>query len=146
MAGVTADGRKPRNIKAHNLRYVLSLLREHGNYTVSEISRESNLRVTTVIKIIDKLKQSGIVVSLGKGISTREGGKKPEVFAFNKQYKYAITIYMGQQAAKYQNIFLQILAVMRSEWKAYLIVTLKVLKAVSRKQSWRCGLWLKLME
>ncbi len=101
MAGVTADGRKPRNIKAHNLRYVLSLLREHGNYTVSEISRESNLSVTTVIKIIDKLKQSGIVVSLGKGISTREGGKKPEVFAFNKQYKYAITIYMGQQAAKY---------------------------------------------
>lgn len=143
MAGVTADGRKPRNIKAHNLRYVLSLLREHGNYTVSEISRESNLSVTTVIKIIDKLKQSGIVVSLGKGISTREGGKKPEVFAFNKQYKYAITIYMGQQAAKY---ILTDHSGMRSEWKAYLIVTLKVLKAVSRKQSWRCGLWLKLME
>lgn len=101
MAGVTADGRKPRNIKAHNLRYVLSLLREHGNYTVSEISKESNLSVTTVIKIIDKLKQSGIVISLGKGISTREGGKKPEVFAFNKQYKYAMTIYMGQQAAQY---------------------------------------------
>ena len=94
MAGITEEGRKPRNIKTYNLKYVLSIFRSHDTCTASEISRESNLSVTTIIKIIDRLKECGLIKSLGKGVSTKEGGKKPEVFAFNKTYKYAALIYM----------------------------------------------------
>ena len=96
MAGITEEGRKPRNIKTYNLKFVLSIFRSHDTCTASEISRESNLSVTTIIKIIDRLKECGLIKSLGKGVSTKEGGKKPEVFAFNKTYKYAAVIYMGR--------------------------------------------------
>ena len=71
--------RKPKNIKHHNLRYVLSILKKHGVCTASEISKESNLSVTTIVKILDILKREGLARSCGKGPSTREGGKRPEL-------------------------------------------------------------------
>lgn len=36
----------------------------------------------------------GLVVSAGKGESTEEGGKKPELYRFNKAYGYAISLHV----------------------------------------------------
>lgn len=99
MGTIKADGRKPKNIKHHNLRYVLSILRTHDACTASEISRESNLSVTTIVKILDRLKQAGIVKSLGKGSSTKEGGKKPELVAFNERFKFVLCVYFSNSSA-----------------------------------------------
>ena len=62
------DSRKP-NIKHHNVRYVLSILKKHGVSTASEILKESNLSVTTIVKILDILKREGLAKSCGKGPS-----------------------------------------------------------------------------
>ena len=69
----SANGRKPKNIKHHNLRYILSIVKRRGVCTASEISGESNLSMTTIVKTLDSLKQAGIVKSAGKGKSTSEG-------------------------------------------------------------------------
>ncbi len=95
------DSRKPKNIKHHNVRYVLSILKKHGVSTASEISKESNLSVTTIVKILDILKREGLAKSCGKGPSTREGGKRPELLAFNETYKYVTGVFFLRTKARY---------------------------------------------
>ena len=86
--------RKPRNIKLHNQRLVLSLLREAPAISASEIAQKINLSITTVMKILLSLQNSHVVKSMGKGASTEEGGKKPELFSLDETYKYAIGCYI----------------------------------------------------
>lgn len=93
------NGRKPKNIKHHNLRYILSIVKRRGVCTASEISRESNLSMTTIVKTLDSLKQAGIVKSVGKGNSTSEGGKRPELFGFNESFQYVLCVYFAGKYA-----------------------------------------------
>lgn len=61
---------------------------------MAEISADIGLSKTTVMKIIDFYKEKNIVNSIGKGLSTDEGGKKPELFRFNSKYKYTLAIHI----------------------------------------------------
>jgi len=84
-------------IKAHkqnNIRQVLNLIREHDTVSVAELAPESRLSKTTVKKMIDLLVSMKLVSSAGKGLSTDEGGKKPELFSFNPHYGYVISIHI----------------------------------------------------
>ena len=87
--------RKPKNIKFHNQRLVLSLMRQNAVISASEIAQRINLSITTVVKILVVLQENGLIKSMGKGSSTDEGGKKPELFAINESYKHVIAIYAG---------------------------------------------------
>lgn len=87
--------RKPKNIKFYNQRLVLSLIRQSAVISASEIAQRINLSITTVVKILAVLQENGLIKSMGKGSSTDEGGKKPELFAINESYKHVITIYAG---------------------------------------------------
>ncbi|MDF2541305.1 MAG: hypothetical protein K0S47_1023 [Herbinix sp.] len=87
--------RKPKNIKNYNQRLVLSLLRKYSQMTASEISERINLSITSVTKILAALFKQNLVKSMGKGNSTEEGGKKPELFAINDTYKYVISVCCG---------------------------------------------------
>ncbi|MGB3991014.1 MAG: ROK family transcriptional regulator [Acetivibrionales bacterium] len=86
---------KPRHIKWHNQKLLLSMLRAEEALSISEISAKSSLSKTTVKKILQSLSEDGLVCSVGKGASTEEGGKKPELFAFNKNIKYIVVLYLG---------------------------------------------------
>lgn len=99
MSGIVAEGKKPKNIKNDNLRYVLTIVKNHKVCTAGEISKESHLSVTTINKILDYLKRVGLIKCLGKGQSTKEGGKKPELFAFNERFQCAINIFFGTSGA-----------------------------------------------
>lgn len=90
-----ALSRKPKNIKYYNRRLVLSLLRKADIMSASEISDRINLSITSVTKILSALQKQKLVKSMGKGSSTQEGGKKPELFALNDVYKYVITVCSG---------------------------------------------------
>ena len=89
--------RKPRNIKLHNERLVLFLLREAGSTTAGEIASRINLSITTVMRIVNSLKSIGVIRSAGKGESTDEGGKKPELFAVNEDFRYAVGGYINSR-------------------------------------------------
>ncbi len=88
-------------IKAHkqnNIRQVLNLIREHETVAVAELAPKSRLSKTTVKKMIDLLVCLGLVQSAGKGLSTDEGGKKPELFRFNPAYGYVISLHVTPEA------------------------------------------------
>lgn len=88
--------RKPKNIKYYNQRLILSLLKNHEVLAASEISERINLSITSVTKILTALQKKKLIKSMGKGNSTEEGGKKPELFALNDTYKYVISVYSGR--------------------------------------------------
>jgi len=85
---------KPKNLKQNNSRAVLEHLRRNGACSVADISSSIKLSKTTVKKVFDSLVTSGLLLSAGKGDSTDEGGKKPELYRFNKNYGFAICLHV----------------------------------------------------
>ncbi len=79
---------KPSNLKTNNRKAILNFLRTNSLLSVTEISELTGLSRTTAMKTVNYLQQKGYVVSAGKGVSTFEGGKKPEIFKFNSDYGY----------------------------------------------------------
>jgi len=92
----TRRGRKPRNIKRDNYRLILSLLEFDRAFSASEISAKAKLSKTTVSKAFAELGEIGLLKYIGKGSSTGEGGKKPEMFALNSAYRYAVVILLAE--------------------------------------------------
>jgi len=90
-------GRAEVAIKAHkqnNIRGMLALIRCRDTFSVAEISHQIKLSKTTVKKTIDLLGAMNLVVSAGKGDSTEEGGKKPELYRFNRNFGYVISLHV----------------------------------------------------
>src|SRR5271157_6332721 len=88
-------------IKAHkqnNIRRALTLIRHRDTFSVAEISHAVHLSKTTVKKTIDLLAAMKLVLSAGKGESTEEGGKKPELYRFNRSFGYVISIHVTPDA------------------------------------------------
>lgn len=85
---------KPANLKINNRKAVLDILRKEGLMTVTDIAEKTGLSRTTAMKTINFLLLSGYAVSAGKGESTLEGGKKPELFRFDAGvgYAYCVTL------------------------------------------------------
>ncbi len=92
------SGGKPKNLKQNNTRAVLEILRRGRDLSVAEISRDIKLSKTTVKKIFDSLLSMDLIRSAGKGDSTDEGGKKPELYRFNKEYGYVISLHITPDA------------------------------------------------
>lgn len=86
-----------KTLKFRNRRLVLSFMRNSAAVSVNEISRATGLSKMTVHKIIDYYLEEGMISYAGKGVSTEEGGKKPNLFIFNAQCKYIYSIRMGDR-------------------------------------------------
>jgi predicted NBD/HSP70 family sugar kinase len=84
--------------KQNNIRGALALIRRRDTFSVAEISRAVRLSKTTVKKTIDLLAAMKLVLSAGKGESTEEGGKKPELYRFNRNFGYVISIHVTPDA------------------------------------------------
>jgi Transcriptional regulator/sugar kinase len=72
-------------------------MRKHEDVSVNEISQATGLSKMTVHKIIDYYIHTGIIILTGKGESTEEGGKKPNLFAFNPNCRYIYAIRIGDK-------------------------------------------------
>jgi len=84
--------------KQNNIRSVLALIRRRDTFSVAEISQAVRLSKTTVKKTIDLLAAMKLVLSAGKGESTEDGGKKPELYRFNRNFGYVISIHITPDA------------------------------------------------
>jgi N-acetylglucosamine repressor len=85
---------KPKSLKQLNTRVVLDLVRARDAISVADVSESIHLSKTTVKKVLDSLCGAGIVLSAGKGESTDEGGKKPELYRFNEKYGYCLSLHV----------------------------------------------------
>ncbi len=61
---------------------------------MAEISHAVRLSKTTVKKTVDILASMRLVLSAGKGDSTEEGGKKPELYRFNRAFGFVISLHV----------------------------------------------------
>lgn len=86
-----------KTLKFRNRRLVLSFMRGSGAVSVNEISRATGLSKMTVHKIIDHYLEEGMITHAGKGFSTEEGGKKPNLFSFNAYCRYIFAVRLGNK-------------------------------------------------
>lgn len=86
-----------KTLKFRNRRLVLSFMRNSGAVSVNEISRATGLSKMTVHKIIDHYLEEGMISYAGKGVSTEEGGKKPNLFIFNAHCRYIFAVRVGDR-------------------------------------------------
>ncbi len=87
---------KPKNIKYHNQKLILSMLRQTETLSVADIARRAKLSKTTINKVMNEFDAKDLVVMAGKGASSVVGGKKPERFAFNASYSHVIALTVGK--------------------------------------------------
>jgi len=82
--------RKQKSLKQTNRKVILNILRDSGEISVAELSKEVNLSKPTLMTIMNYYIENKLVVIAGKGNSTEEGGKKPNIYKFNADGGYAI--------------------------------------------------------
>jgi predicted NBD/HSP70 family sugar kinase/predicted transcriptional regulator len=82
--------RKQKALKKINRKVILNILRNSGEVSISELSKKVNLSKPTLMNIMNYYINKGLVVITGKGSSTEEGGKKPNIFKINSSAGYAI--------------------------------------------------------
>ncbi len=87
-----------RSHKHASIRTVLALTRKRDTVSVAEVAHSARLSKTTVKKTLDQLASMRLVVSAGKGASTEEGGKRPELYRFNRSYGYVISAHVTPDA------------------------------------------------
>lgn len=82
--------RKQNTLKQINRKVILNILRNSGELSITELSKEVNLSKPTLMTIMNYYVKNGLVVIVGKGNSTEEGGKKPNIYKFNEDGGYAV--------------------------------------------------------
>ena len=85
-------GNNPSSIRIHNRKKVLDILRNTESDSVTHIAKEVHLSKTTICKIIDHLQQEKMIVNIGKDQTMEDRGKRPELYSFNKDFGYVISI------------------------------------------------------
>ncbi len=76
----TKRGAKPHDIKINNRQIILELLREKEQMSLNEMAFACSLSRNTVKKCVDHFLERGLVAIMGKGVSTSEGGKRPDIY------------------------------------------------------------------
>jgi len=82
--------KKQKTLKQTNRKVILNILRNSGEISVADLSKGVNLSKPTLMAIINYYLKNGLVINTGKGDSTEEGGKKPNIYKFNEDGGYAI--------------------------------------------------------
>lgn len=99
--------RKQKSSKRYNRKLVLNIIRNMGVFTIAQLSDRVGLSKLTIQKIIDYYLEKKLVVNTGKGESTQEGGKKPNLYSFNPQAYYAVGFQLSPETLRSTIIDLQ---------------------------------------
>ena len=91
---------KRRTVKQNNRKVILDLIRKVQDFSVAEISLKTGISKTTVKKVLDYFVSINFVIETGKGGSSDEGGKRPSLFRFNKEFGFIISIHFGPDFIK----------------------------------------------
>ncbi|PKL21765.1 MAG: hypothetical protein CVV48_05980 [Spirochaetae bacterium HGW-Spirochaetae-4] len=86
---------KRQSVKHNNRRFIVDFLRSHEEVPITQITKAVRVSTPTVKKVLDHYMNLGLVIMTGKGESTLEGGKRPELYRLNQEYGYAIALHVG---------------------------------------------------
>ena len=101
MRGITKDAAAmPKDLKLVNRTKILSTIAQSDSIMLGEIAESTGISRQTIVKAMDSFVEQGIVMSLGKGNSTSLGGKRPEIYSFNKNYRHNICVRIENHVLK----------------------------------------------
>jgi len=83
------------SVKQSNRKRILTILRNSQTVSIADISEQVQISKTTVKKVINYFLEIGLVVCVGKGLSSQDGGKKPELYKLNNNHGYVIALHIG---------------------------------------------------
>jgi predicted NBD/HSP70 family sugar kinase len=84
-------------VRQHNQKAVLALIRTLSPTTILETAGKIHLSTNTVTKIIEHYTNQELIINSGKGESTYEGGKRPNLYAFNPKARFAIGMQIAHE-------------------------------------------------
>lgn len=87
------DYSTPAAVRAHNLSYVLYLIRDRGTITRAELMEITHLSATTISSLVNVLIDSEFIHEAGIGVSS--GGRRPVMLQFNYNARYLLGVDMG---------------------------------------------------
>lgn len=90
-------GMRPMDLRRQNYQTIIQLFRNHTNLAIRDIMNAVSLSKTSISNILNNLMAMNIIYANGKGESTNQGGKKPELYALNLNYRYVIVIYIHHE-------------------------------------------------
>lgn len=91
------NGAKPIDLRRQNYQSIIQLFRNHPTLAVRDIAQVLSLSKTAITNILNNLTEMNIIHAIGKGESTNQGGKKPEMYALNSNYGYVVTAYFSHE-------------------------------------------------
>ena len=83
------------SLKQINRRNILDMFRNSDILSVADISLETGISKPTVQKVVNHFIENGLIITAGKGDSTDDGGKKPNLYSFNSDYGRILSIHLG---------------------------------------------------
>lgn len=86
---------KRQSVKHNNRKLIIDFLRTQEEVSIAQIAKAVRVSVPTVKKVLDYYKQIGLVALTGKGDSTLDGGKRPDLYRLNDAYGYVIALHVG---------------------------------------------------
>lgn len=86
---------KRQSVKTNNRKFVIDFLRKQDEVSIAQIAKAVRVSVPTAKKVIDHYMQTGLVVFAGKGNSTFDGGKRPDLYKLNNSHGYVIALHVG---------------------------------------------------
>ncbi|PJN79138.1 ROK family protein [Lactobacillus johnsonii] len=121
-------------MRLNNERSVIRHVINYGPISRSKISRDLSINKVTISSILEDLLSQQYVVEIGEGESTKNGGRKPKLIEFNKNFGYFINIEIGKN---YVNImstwangqiarFEEISTIDKSDEQIYQIINKKI--------------------
>jgi predicted NBD/HSP70 family sugar kinase len=81
---------KPKQLKVHNRKIVMSAFQDATPHSIIDISQQTGVSRQTVAKALDHFLKLGIVEICGKGDSTDNGGKKPNIYQLSSVPKFLV--------------------------------------------------------
>lgn len=83
--------------RAFNRSVVLARIKSHGPISRAMIGRSTKLAKATVSVIVDELVASGLVVEVGVGASSKQGGRPPILLQYNGRSELLVGVHVGVQ-------------------------------------------------
>ncbi len=87
-------GNGPKNIRLKNQLIILDLFRKKEIISAADITNSILISKPTIMKILDELEENKLIKNIGKGESSGEGGRKPNLYTFNAVLKYCVAFHI----------------------------------------------------
>ena len=84
-------------MRLNNERSVIRHVINYGPISRSKIARDLSINKVTISSILEELLEKQYVVEIGEGHSTKNGGRKPQLIEFNKNFGFFINIEIGKE-------------------------------------------------